>query len=542
MPKEPSSKDYLNLGSHPQIAKIISAGEEIAFSDKITKINKRGTAQERFILITNKKIYNLKKLTAKSVNVQRQIDINRVVAFVATAGGEFVVKISDEYDYHYKAKSHVKYVEISSVVSSMCKALGGKVEKKSLEKIQEDVIVRKAHRGQMNREAILLKTKQLASEARASDDEDRAVAKGAHATQEITLEPDRKKPKQEAVGIADFDLLKVLGRGAFGKVMQVRKKDNGKVYAIKILQKAAIIGRNQVEHTKAERHILETMQHPFLMTLRFAFQSKEKLYLVLDYFQGGELFFHLKDQRRFAEDVARIYVAEIAMAFGHLHKHDMIYRDLKPENILLSNEGHVCLTDFGLAKEVGKDAKTNTFCGTPEYLAPEIIASSGHDKAVDWWSLGILLYELTVGIPPFYSQNAIEMYKKIQTGTLRFPPFLTQPCKELIVGLLNRKPEDRLGSKDDFNDLKSHPFFLDLKNHSFFQQHPDADLWEAVYDKKLEPAFKPVVKDEEDVSNFDEEFLVEPVVDSVVAPAAFSKQQQDVFKDFSFKGGDSHLG
>jgi len=324
----------------------------------------------------------------------------------------------------------------------------------------------------------------------------------------------------------------------------VRKKDNQEVYAMKILKKAAIIGRNQVEHTKAERKILETLQHPFLMTLQFAFQSKEKLYLVLDYYQGGELFFHLKDQRRFREEVARIYVAEIAMAFGHLHSHDIIYRDLKPENILLDNDGHVCLTDFGLAKEVNPGEKTQTFCGTPEYLAPEIITASGHDKAVDWWSLGILLYELTVGIPPFYSQNVNEMYSKIQHGVLRFPPFLSQDCKTLIVGLLNRKPSERLGSKNDFEDLRSSDFFQALSTHSYFAGATvdTDDIWKAVYEKKLNPAFKPQVDNVEDVRNFDEEFLNEPVVDSVVPNAPYANNSQEVFKDFTYKGGSGPLG
>jgi len=149
--------------------------------------------------------------------------------------------------------------------------------------------------------------------------------------------------------------------------------------------------------------------------------------------------------RRFPEQTARIYVGEIALALGHLHAVGVIYRDLKPENILLDDAGHVCLTDFGLAKDLEPDEKTQTFCGTPEYLAPEIVTGAGHDKAVDWWSLGILLYELTVGIPPFYSQNVNEMYSKIQHGVLRFPPFLTEECKSLITLLLNRDPKKEIG-------------------------------------------------------------------------------------------------
>jgi len=252
------------------------------------------------------------------------------------------------------------------------------------------------------------------------------------------------------------------------------------------------------------------------------------LYLVLDYFQGGELFYHLKTKRRFREDVARLYVAEIAMAFGHLHDKDVIYRDLKPENILLDDEGHVCLTDFGLAKEMTPDTKTDTFCGTPEYLAPEIIQGSGHDKAVDWWSLGILLYELTVGIPPYYSPNVNDMYNKIQHGNLRFPPFLSDPCKDLIIALLARTPSERLGSIDDFNDLKPHPFFAELD-------------WDMVYQKKVDAPFKPKVNGIEDTSNFDEEFLNEPVVDSVVQQNQFGNNAEQAFNQFTFNGKDHAL-
>jgi serine/threonine protein kinase len=249
------------------------------------------------------------------------------------------------------------------------------------------------------------------------------------------------------------------------------------------------------------------------MTLRYAFQSKDKLYFVLDYFQGGELFFHLKNNRRFEEDVARIYVGEIALALGHLHSLAVIYRDLKPENILLDDNGHVCLTDFGLSKDVDPQDKAHTFCGTPEYLAPEIVTGAGHDKAVDWWSLGILLYELTVGIPPFYSQNVNEMYNKIQHGVLRFPPFLSENCKSLIVALLNRDPKKRLGSREDVEDVKAHPFFEDID-------------FDKMMKKEIDPPYQPKVKGADDTSNFDNTFTSEPVVDSVVAASSLSSMDQ----------------
>jgi len=299
---------------------------------------------------------------------------------------------------------------------------------------------------------------------------------------------------------------------------------------MKILKKAAIIARNQVEHTKAERKILQALQHPFLMTLRYAFQSKDKLYFVLDYYQGGELFFHLKTARRFPEDVARVWVGEVALALGHLHSLSVIYRDLKPENILLDDNGHCCLTDFGLSKDVDPNDKAHTFCGTPEYLAPEIVTGAGHDKAVDWWSLGILLYELTVGIPPFYSQNVNEMYNKIQHGVLRFPPFLSEPCKAMIVALLNRDPKKRLGSKADIDDLKAHAFFKDIN-------------FEKMMKKEIDPPYKPKIKANDTTSNFDTTFTSEPVVDSVAQPSGLGtlSENPDAFAGFTYQQKGSHL-
>jgi len=378
----------------------------------------------------------------------------------------------------------------------------------------------------MEREAILNRKLELGVQERSSDEEDKkdVTAGGAEWLSGF-------KGKQGKVQIDDFELLKVIGRGAFGKVMLVKKKDDGKIYAMKIMKKRTIIARGQVDHTKAERKILQSLDHPFLMALRYAFQSKEKLYLVLDYIKGGELFFHLKNNRRFTEDVARLWCGEVALAMGHLHSLGVIYRDLKPENILVDNTGHVVLTDFGLAKDVSPDEKTNTFCGTPEYLAPEIVTGSGHDKAVDWWSLGILLYELTVGIPPFYSQNVNEMYNKIQHGVLRFPPFLSDSCKKIIVALLNREPKKRLGSTDDVEDIKEHPFFDNID-------------WDKMYNKEYESAFVPKVKSNTDTDNFEDTFTNEPVVDSVVDGSALSQTLAGHDKDFggfTFQGKSSDL-
>jgi len=533
--------DHLCLAGNHSVQKMLNKNgkntplpEIVKFSDFVIKINRREKEQTRVMLITNKAVYNL--MPNNYGKCKRRIAIDELGSVTASGiSDEFVLHVPAEYDYRFKS---AKKDTICKVLQDLYKKYIQKHDKNKKKRLnvtflqQSDLKERaltKAMARLQTREDILQRKKALAAEAHDSDAEETAAAgdddkKGDNKVTQLI-------DSTEKVSLVDFELLKVLGRGSFGKVMQVRKKTDGKVYAMKILKKRAIIARNQVEHTKAERKILQSLQHPFLMTLRYAFQSKDKLYFVLDYFQGGELFFHLKNNRRFPEDVARIYVAEIGLALGHLHSLQVIYRDLKPENILLDDNGHVCLTDFGLSKDVDPTDKAHTFCGTPEYLAPEIVTGAGHDKAVDWWSLGILLYELTVGIPPFYSQNVNEMYNKIQHGVLRFPPFLSENCKNLIVQLLNRDPKKRLGSKDDVNDVKAHPFFKTLS-------------WEKLMKKEIDPPYKPKTKSSTDTNNFDSTFTSEPVVDSVVAPSTLSSTVSEPgadFGGFTFDPKSAHL-
>jgi serum/glucocorticoid-regulated kinase 2 len=321
----------------------------------------------------------------------------------------------------------------------------------------------------------------------------------------------------------DFELLTVIGKGSFGKVMQVRKKDTGKLFAMKVLRKEAIIARKQVAHTKAEKTILQKIQHPFIVRLHYAFQTKDKLYMILDFVNGGELFFHLKKEGRFPEARVKFYAAEIVSAIAHLHSLNIVYRDLKPENILLDSDGHICITDFGLSKEINDEEGTHTFCGTPEYLAPEVLKGQGHGMAVDWWSLGTLIYEMLTGLPPFYSQNINIMYQKILNGELRFPSYVTGDAQHLLEGLLTREVDKRLGSGTSGSQ--------DVMNHAFFK---DID-WKKLDRKEIEPPFKPKVKSENDISQIDTVFTSEKPQDSFVEHSlSETMQKEGDFNGFTY--------
>jgi len=323
----------------------------------------------------------------------------------------------------------------------------------------------------------------------------------------------------------DFQLLKVIGKGSFGKVMQVKKKDTGKVYAMKVLQKEAIINRNQVIHTRSEKSILQQVQHPFIVGLHYAFQTRDKLYMILDYVNGGELFFHLKHEGKFSESRVKFYTAEISLALTHLHKLGIVYRDLKPENILLDCDGHIVITDFGLSKQMmvppsgdTSEATTHTFCGTPEYLAPEVLRGQGHGTPVDWWSLGTLVYEMLTGLPPFYSANTNVMYQKILSSELRFPPEMSGDCRSFLSGLLERDPAKRM----DGEDVMKHPWLSSIN-------------WEKLFKKEVPAPWKPPVSSEADTTQIDRAFLAEPVKDTPPSNGAAPISKVDnQFEGFTF--------
>ncbi|KAI7862609.1 kinase-like domain-containing protein [Spinellus fusiger] len=279
----------------------------------------------------------------------------------------------------------------------------------------------------------------------------------------------------------DFENIKLLGRGAYGKVMLCRHKATQRLYAMKVLKKASLlVHAKHAEHTKAERQILEEVAHPFIVQLVYAFQTNDRLYLILEYATGGELFTHMAMENMFLEDVARFYLAELVLALEHLHGLGIVYRDLKPENVLLDGKGHVLLTDFGLSK-VSLDGRTNTICGTAEYMAPEILHEVHYDKSVDWWTFGILMFEMLTGTTPFHASNKKKTLEAIKNKKLMVPYYVSGSAKDMLIKLLKKNPTLRMGGGEKgIQQIKSHSFFSKID-------------WKQLKERSVTPPILPVV-------------------------------------------------
>lgn len=304
-----------------------------------------------------------------------------------------------------------------------------------------------------------------------------------------TENPKGKKREDPTVDLTKFELSKTVGMGSFGRVRLCRHKRTGKVYVMKILKKCDIIKQKQVDHLYSEFKILSIMNHPFIVELKGVYLKDPKyLYLILEYVPGGELFSLLRSNLTFPIQQARFYVAHIVTIFEYLHEKQIIYRDLKPENILIAKTGYLKLTDFGFAKRI--NGKTYTLCGTPEYLAPEIILNKGHGMPVDWWTMGILLYEMLVGIDPFSDDDPMMIYQKVIKGKIRFPKEMNKDAKSLIKHLLAADTTKRYGCLK--NGVK------DIVNHSFF----DEFNWRDFIFLRMQPQYVPNVKSEGDTSCF----------------------------------------
>ncbi|KAF7665004.1 hypothetical protein LDENG_00156670 [Lucifuga dentata] len=322
---------------------------------------------------------------------------------------------------------------------------------------------------------------------------------------------------------SQFQLLKVLGQGSYGKVFLVRKirgVDRGQLYAMKVLKKATLKVRDRVR-SKMERDILAEVNHPFIVKLHYAFQTEGKLYLILDFLRGGDLFTRLSKEVMFTEEDVKFYLAELALALDHLHSLGIIYRDLKPENILLDEEGHIKITDFGLSKEaIDHDKRAYSFCGTIEYMAPEVVNRRGHTQSADWWSFGVLMFEMLTGSLPFQGKDRKETMALILKAKLGMPQFLSPEVQSLLRALFKRNPANRLGAgPDGVEEIKRHRFFASID-------------WSKLYRKELRPPFKPTVGRPEDTFHFDPEFTSRTPTDSPGIPPSANTHQ--LFRGFSF--------
>ncbi|XP_015515116.1 cAMP-dependent protein kinase catalytic subunit beta [Neodiprion pinetum] len=308
----------------------------------------------------------------------------------------------------------------------------------------------------------------------------------------------KRKPNQS---LDDFVRYRTLGTGAFGRVMLVKQKATGVYYAMKILEKAKLVKLKQVEHTGNEKRILECVRFPFVIYMEFCFKDNSYIYLILPFVTGGEMFSHLRRMGKFDEGLSRFYAAQVTLALEYLHHCGLVYRDLKPENILIESNGYLKITDFGFCKLV--DGRTWTLCGTPEYLAPEIILSKGYGKSVDWWSFGVLIYEMNAGYPPFYARDPMKIYEKIVSGKYKFASNFGEDLRDLLKNILQVDLSRRYGNlKDGAVDVKKHRWFRSVN-------------WLLIYQQKVEPGFIPKTGSVGDTSNYDHYDEEELIIDKV---------------------------
>ena len=571
--------DLLNINEDNEILKILK-NEKVYYSDVITKINHYGLSQERSIILTDTALYNMKKKEMK-----RRIPYKEILGIsFSNISNEFVVHGNNsQYDYHYnsqdkrliislivffyddKINSQIKLCEIPE--KSLKNFVTRKKEKQKLfsytkmdlnylidtKEFQENNIeylffgsdIDNSNKNNNNLNININNINNLNIENNNFDknvENKNSINNYSINSQRINtlnfvnnLKNSNINEKKDfgiifskdkdikKVSLSDFKILKVLGRGTFGKVCLVQYKSTKKYYAMKIMKKNIILEHDQVSHTLLEKKILQNLNYQFLVGMHFCFQTQERIYFVMNFIRGGELFNHLHNCKFFPEEKAKFYSAIIGLALEYLHTHGIVYRDIKPDNILIDEDGYLKLADFGMAKMLKDKEKAFSLCGTPEYFAPEIITREGHNKSADWWSYGILLYEMLYGIPPFYSKNTEKMFELITKSDLKFPKKIqiSDNAKDLIKKLLIKDQDMRLGAEGGFETIKNHPFF---KGFDF----------KALEEKKIEPPFIPTLKGSLDVTNFDIKYTSEEVVTSEISPNTleFIKSNQEQFEEF----------
>ncbi|XP_045707378.1 protein kinase C iota type [Phyllostomus hastatus] len=337
-----------------------------------------------------------------------------------------------------------------------------------------------------------------------------------------------------SLGLQDFDLLRVIGRGSYAKVLLVRLKKTDRIYAMKVVKKELVNDDEDIDWVQTEKHVFEqASNHPFLVGLHSCFQTESRLFFVIEYVNGGDLMFHMQRQRKLPEEHARFYSAEISLALNYLHERGIIYRDLKLDNVLLDSEGHIKLTDYGMCKEgLRPGDTTSTFCGTPNYIAPEILRGEDYGFSVDWWALGVLMFEMMAGRSPFDivgssdnpDQNTEDyLFQVILEKQIRIPRSLSVKAASVLKNFLNKDPKERLGChpQTGFADIQGHPFFRNVD-------------WDMMEQKQVVPPFKPNISGEFGLDNFDSQFTNEPVQLTPDDDDIVRKIDQSEFEGFEY--------
>ena len=522
-----SEYDFLKFSKDYKITNNITRDEEILFSDKVKKINKKGWNQDRNLILTDKAIYNLKKTALK-----RRIDYKIIIGIsVSKVSDEFVIHCEDiDYDYHFNSKRKKTIIEIITKNYEAIRGESLKLFEINLAKLNTFVTTKKDKEKQQR-----ISRMPTAGQV---DISDYLFGNASKTNINSIVMPKKGKGKVRQntfqdvdVSFDDFEIIKIIGRGSVGKIALVKYKNDGNLYAMKSMRKDQIISEGTVDNILIEKNILMEGQCEFILTITFFFQSPERIYFVCPFMKGGDLFHKLQSEIFLPENVVKFYAAQIAIALQHLHDLGIAYRDLKPENILIGEDGYLKLCDFGASVRIRGTEKENTFAGSPEYASPEMITYEGHTFMSDWWSFGILIYELLYGNTPFYNVDKNRMFDLITTGAVSYPKFIqiegelkprnykvSEDAKHLINKLLMKDPGARLGTKG-LNEIKKQSFFSGIN-------------FEDLKKKKHKAPVKPKIDKEDETNNFDEEFLSMEIEESPVGDWSKSSEYSNWFSGF----------
>ena len=523
-----SEYDFLNLSQNHAVKSNITRDEEIQFTDKINKKDNYFWAQERNIIITNKAIYNLKKFQLK-----RRIDIKALIGItISKNSDEFVLHCKDlDYDYHF---SSPRRKIILDILSNNYKAIFSQELKlfELPEKNLKEYVTTKEEKEKQNTytrmpknaNTLNIKDYLFGNQSKTEINKNQSNIKQKHKFQNIK------------VNYNDFEIIKVIGRGYIGKILLVKYKNDGKYYAMKMMRKDQIISEDLQENILLEKNILIEAQCEFILSLSFFFQTNERIYYLTPFIKGGDLYHKLKTDKFFKEDLVKFYSAQIAVALQYLHDLGIVYRDLKPENILLNDDGYIKLCDFGAAIKLHGVEKNYNFAGSPEYASPEMINYLGHTVMTDWWSFGILIYEMLYGFTPFFNLDKDRMYDLIINGSISFPQYfnsnnengekiieykVSDEAKNLINKLLEKDPGKRLG-REGFEEIKKDPFFYGIN-------------FDGLKNKKHKALFIPNINENDLTNNFEEEYLNLDIEESPVGNWIENNEYNTIFQNFETK-------